>query len=98
MQIKFEWDKGNINKNYEKHKVTDNECEEIFFDAQLEVFHDKKHSTLEDRFYAIGQTVRSRTLFVVFTIRKNKTRIISARDINKKERLLYEKIKKNTQV
>lgn len=88
--VKFEWDKGNSAKNLEKHHVTDRECEEIFFDSQLKVLHDKGHSAMEDRYYAMGKTMRRRVLFVVFTIRRDKIRVISARDINRKERGYYE--------
>ena len=87
----FDWDKGNINKNLEKHNVTDRECEEIFFDSQLIVHYDRGHSIEEERYYALGKTMRGRKFFVVFTIRKDKIRVISARDMTKEERGMYEK-------
>ncbi len=87
--VEFEWDKGNIGKNI-KHKVEDKESEEIFFDKKRFIFRDKIHSRNEERFRIIGKTKRKRLLFVVFTIRRRKVRIISARDINKKEVKLYE--------
>lgn len=89
--IKFIWDKGNIDKNWKKHKVTDQECEEVFFDKNKKTFKDKLHSGGEERFRIVGKTKKGRLLFVVFTIRRAKVRIISARDINKKEVYLYEK-------
>lgn len=89
--LKFDWDKGNKNKNFRKHRVTDEECEEIFFDLGKKVAKDILHSKKENRHILIGQTKKQRTLFVVCTIRKNLIRIISARDLNKKERKLYEK-------
>lgn len=89
--VDFDWDKGNINKNWRKHKVKDSEAEEIFFDDKKKVFKNKLHSKEEERFILLGKTKRERLLFVVFTMRNNKVRIISARDINKKERKLYEK-------
>ena len=88
---KFDWDKGNINKNWEKHKVKDQECEEVFFDIKKKLFKDTVHSVKEKRYILLGQTKLKRLLFIVFAIRKNKIRIISARDINKKEKYLYEK-------
>jgi len=89
----FEWDRGNINKNLDKHGVTDQECEEVFFDTELLAYYDRGHSVKEDRYYALGKTLAGRGLFVVFTIRENKIRVISARDMSKKERKVYEKEK-----
>lgn len=88
--IGFEWDKGNQNKNFFKHHVTDEECEEIFFDDKKRILKDIIHSSREDRYVLIGKTKKNRILFIVFTIRKDKIRVISARDLNKKERKLYE--------
>jgi hypothetical protein len=87
--IKFEWDKGNRGKNLVQHKVTDEECEETFFDFRKKILKDVLHSQKEDRYILLGQTKKQRLLFVVFTIRNEKIRVISARDINKKERNLY---------
>ena len=88
---KFEWDKGNIDKSYQKHGLTPNEAEEIFLDEDLGVVKDIKHSEVEERYIAIGKTSGNKILFVIFTIRKSKIRIISARKANKKERSHYEK-------
>ncbi len=85
----FDWDKGNKNKNWEGHKVTDNECEEIFFNLPLIKGTDIKHSIIEERFYVLGKTDRGRLLFIIFTVRNNKIRIISARDMTRKEREVY---------
>ena len=91
----FQWDKGNSEKNWERHKVTRNECEQVFFNIPLIIADDKRHSDDEKRWYLLGQTDTSRFLFVVFTIRKNLIRVISARDMNKKEKdIYYEQIKK----
>ena len=87
----FHWDKGNIEKNWIKHKVGAGECEEVFFNIPFIVEHDIKHSTDEERYFALGRTDPGRYLFIVFTIRKKLIRIISARDMNKKERKIYEK-------
>ncbi|MBU4369783.1 BrnT family toxin [Patescibacteria group bacterium] len=88
--VKFEWDKANRNKNFVKHGVTDGECEEVFFDSNKKTLKDIYHSNKESRYILIGQTKLHRLLFIVFTIRKNKIRVISARDLNKKEKQLHE--------
>lgn len=89
--FEFEWDRGNTDKNLKRHKVDNREAEEIFFDKKRFVFKDKLHSLGEERIRIIGKTKKKRLLFVVFTKRGKKIRIISARDINKKEVHLYEK-------
>jgi len=81
----FEWDHGNITKNWDTHDVSTGECEQIFFNKPLIVKRDKGHSELEDRYYALGQTNMNRFLFVVFTVRNEKIRIISARDLTDSE-------------
>ena len=86
----FEWDKNNIDKSYQKHGITLNEAEEIFLDEDILLLEDIKHSQQEERFKAIGKIAKGRILFLVFTIRGNKIRIISARVANKKERRMYE--------
>lgn len=87
--IEFEWDEGNRDKNLKKHRVTNQECEEVFFDPQKKTLSDPLHSGKEERFILIGQTKKQRLLFIVFTIRKQRVRIISARDLNKKEKGIY---------
>lgn len=83
--IEFEWDKGNLDKNFKKHQVTNQECEEVFFDKDKKILKDILHSDQEERYLLIGQTAAGRLLFTVFALRNKKIRIISARDINKKE-------------
>lgn len=85
----FDWDVSNINKNWYKHHVNFTECEEIFFNKPFWVYFDKKHSEKEERYYSLGRTNNERMLFVVFTVREKKIRIISARDMNKNERKIY---------
>lgn len=95
----FQWDKGNIEKNWLKHHILHIECEQIFFNELLIVADDSKHSQKEKRWFALGRTESERRLFVVFTIRKNLIRIISARDMNKKEKRKYnEEVKKHTKL
>jgi uncharacterized protein len=85
----FEWDEGNAEKNWLKHGVSRTECEQVFFNRPLIVADDQKHSRDEQRYYSLGQTDRGRKLFVVFTIRDSLIRVISARDINRIERRIY---------
>lgn len=83
--IKFEWDEGNQEKNNKKHNVSAREAEEVFSDINKRIAKDFLHSKEEDRFLIIGRTTVGRKLFIVFTIRQQRVRIISARDLNKKE-------------
>lgn len=92
----FEWDKGNLDKSYEKHGISLKETEEIFISEELFVLPDIKHSQKEERFIALGRTQDGKNLFVIFTLRDKKIRIISARRMHKKEVERYEKVKKNT--
>jgi len=85
----FNWDEGNIDKNWLKHKVSSAECEQVFFNRPLVIQDDIIHSRTEKRFYALGQTDSKRTLFIVFTARNNLIRVISARDMSRKERKIY---------
>jgi len=87
----FEWDEGNATKNWERHKVTQAECEEVFFLEPLLVSEDAAHSRKEARYYALGQTTAARKLFVVFTIRDDRIRVISARSMSRRERRIYER-------
>lgn len=88
----FDWDQGNTRKN-EKHGVTMAEAEQVFFNAPLLLLADTKHSDDEPRFHALGKTDEERLLHITFTLRnKNeKIRVISARNMHRKERDIYEK-------
>ena len=94
--IGFQWDKGNLEKNWLKHGVNPSECEQLFFNLPLVANSDIKHSEKENRYYSLGRTDSNRFLFVVFTIRKNQIRIISARDMNRKERKVYKNYEEDT--
>ena len=94
----FEWDKANILKNWEKHRVSHIECEEIFFNQPLVTGTDQTHSARETRYYAFGETDAGRRLFIVFTMRTGRIRVISARDMSRKERQAYEKAKETTAI
>jgi uncharacterized protein len=86
----FQWDAGNSVKIWERHGVAPGECEELFFNRPIFVGEDEGHSGREERFYALGQTDGGRRLFVVFTLRGRMIRVISARDMSRRERKLYE--------
>ncbi len=87
--VAFDWDDGNREKNA-KHDVNNGECEQVFFNEPLIILDDPKHSVAENRFAAFGQTDAGRTLVVIYTMRQNRLRVISARDMNRKERAFYE--------
>ena len=92
----FQWDKGNSLKSWLKHHVSQGEAEQIFFNEPLLLIEDEKHSQDENRFRALGYTQNNRHLYIVFMVRDQLIRVISARDMNKKERIIYEEYKTNT--
>lgn len=87
----FDWDEGNLLKNWEKHAVSGAECEQIFFNRPLVAEPDATHSGGEIRYYVLGQTDSGRQLFLVFTVRGQLIRVISAREMSRKERREFEK-------
>jgi uncharacterized DUF497 family protein len=88
----FDWDDGNSRKSADKHDVSQAEAESVFFNDPLIVIEDAKHSEREQRFHALGKTGQNRPLHITFTLRQNGTmvRVISARDMHRKERKAYE--------
>ena len=93
----FQWDDGNSDKNWIRHRVSRFECEELFFNQPLIVRQDLKHSQSEVRFYSLGRTDSNRFLLIAFTLRGKLVRVISAGDMTTKERKKYEeKIKRYT--
>ncbi|MDP3037598.1 MAG: BrnT family toxin [Rhodocyclaceae bacterium] len=87
----FDWDEGNARKN-EKHGVSTAEAEQVFFNAPLLLLADDKHSQQEARHHALGKTDDGRLVHVSFTLRESGRliRVISARDMHRKERTIYE--------
>jgi uncharacterized DUF497 family protein len=85
----FDWDEANAQKNWERHQVTPEEAEDVFFNDPLVVRGDIRHSRREKRYYALGQTSRGRRLFVAFTIWRKLIRVISVRDMNGRELEFY---------
>ena len=90
--VGFEWDAGNARKNVDKHSVSQTEAEQVFFNEPLLLVADDKHSVTEARHHALGKTDAGRLLHITFTLRRSETliRIISARDMHRKERIYYE--------
>lgn len=90
--IGFNWDEGNSKKSRLKHSVSQSESEELFFNQPLLVLEDTKHSAKEARYHALGVTNTGRRLHITFTLRNAGTliRVISARDMHRKEREVYE--------
>ena len=84
----FEWDDGNARKSHDKHGVSRAEAEQVFFNEPLVIVRNPRHSVQESRFHALGQTDLGRLLHVTFTVRGAATliRVISARDMSRKER------------
>jgi uncharacterized DUF497 family protein len=89
----FDWDDGNLEKNWERHRVPFWEAEEVFFNEPLVVSPDREHSTSESRYFALGQADSGRRLFISFTVRKSLIRVISARDMTRRELQTYEQSK-----
>ena len=81
----FDWDDGNSEKNWILHQVSRNESEQVFFNAPIVVVDDISHSQSEKRWFLLGKTDTNRLLFVVFTVREELIRVISSRDMSKKE-------------
>src|ERR1700730_3211513 len=88
----FDWDDGNSRKSADKHDVSQAEAERIFFNDPLIVIEDAKHSEREQSLHALGKTGQNRLLHITFTLRQSGTmvRVISARDMHRKERKAYE--------
>jgi uncharacterized protein len=90
--VGFDWNSGNARKN-EKHGVSQSEAEQVFFDPRLLMVPDSGHSDSELRLHALGQTIDGRHLHIAFTLRVSETliRVISARDMHRKERTFYDR-------
>ena len=86
----FDWSGGNAEKNWDRHKVSPLEAEQVFFNSPLLAGEDAAHSQHERRLFALGQTDEGRELFIAFTVRGRKLRIVSARDMSRKERKVYQ--------
>ncbi|NIM92215.1 MAG: BrnT family toxin [Anaerolineales bacterium] len=90
----FDWDEWNAKKIWEKHQVSRAECEQVFFNQPFVVGEDFAHSQEESRFYVLGKTDTGRALFLIFTIRDELIRVITARDMSRKERRVFRDVEK----
>jgi len=90
----FDWDAGNAEKSWERHRVRGHECEEIFGQQPLLVSGDLAHSAGESRYLALGTTRMGRGLSVVFRIRAGRVRVISAREMSRRERRIYDQARR----
>jgi uncharacterized DUF497 family protein len=88
----FDWDDGNSRKSTDKHGISQAEAEQVFFNEPLLLMEDVKHSKYEARFHALGRTDEDRLLHISFTLRGESrlVRVISARDMHRKEKNRYE--------
>ena len=88
----FQWDEGNARKSADKHGVSQAEAEQVFLNEPLLVIGDVRHSRSEPRFHALGVTKAGRRVHMTFTLRDGNTliRVISARDMHRKEREVYD--------
>lgn len=94
--VGFEWDETNTHKNWEQHQVTPEEAEDIFFHQPFVVRSDVRHSKAEKRYFALGNTAVGRKLFVAFTIRRKRIRVISVRDMNRNEKEVFNRYEENS--
>jgi uncharacterized DUF497 family protein len=94
----FDWDEGNSRKSEKKHDVSQSETEQVFFNQPLLVLEDSRHSQKDSRYHALGITDDERFLHITFTLRASGAliRVISARDMHRKERKIYEQSKTDT--
>ncbi len=90
----FDWDEGNIEKNWERHGVTPQEAEDVFFHDPFVLRSDTAHSKRERRYRALGRTAQDRRLFVAFTVRGTLIRVISVRDMSQREVEEYQRHEK----
>jgi uncharacterized DUF497 family protein len=93
----FDWDTGNSRKN-DRHGVSMAEAEQVFFNIPVLMLPDPAHSHSEARYHALGRTIDGRRLHVTFTLRGDGKliRVISARDMHRKERAHYEQATQDT--
>jgi len=90
----FNWDSSNINKNQLKRGVSWQEAEATFRNRPIIILEDSIHSNTKNRYTLYGKSDNNRKLTIIFTIRENNFRIISARDQSKSERRIYDQVKK----
>jgi uncharacterized DUF497 family protein len=93
MNFVFDWDKTKAKLNIQKHGISFEEAKEIWNDEFAAFLHDPDHSIIEERFLMIGYSQKNNLLFVSFTERNQKIRLVSARKATKSERIKHEENK-----
>jgi uncharacterized DUF497 family protein len=88
--VELEWDPWKAEQNLRKHGVSFAEAATVLADPLSETAHDPAHSDREDRFLTVGHSAQKRLLIVAHTERDNHIRIISARELTRSERRVYE--------
>jgi uncharacterized DUF497 family protein len=96
--FEFQWDRGNSTKSIAKHGVDSDEVESVFeLKLGIPIGRQVSPEVAEERLCIVGPSMKGRMLSVVFTIRHDKVRPISSRPANRKEKQLYETIRKGSQ-
>ncbi len=91
--MEFDWDDSKAETNFIKHAVSFLEAVSVFDDEFSITFRDPDHSAGEERFVIIGHSQRGRLLFVSHADRDDRSRIISAREVTRRERKVYENVR-----
>jgi uncharacterized DUF497 family protein len=88
--LAFAWEPAKAAINLEKHGVSFDEAATVFRNPLAKVLPDPTHSQGEERAIMIGHSEGGRLLLVVFMQREDRIRIISAREVSRRERREYE--------
>ena len=88
--MEFEADPVKATQNFKKHKVSFEEAASVFGDPMAYTFADHDHSVGEERWLMFGMSRMGRVLAIIYTERRGKVRLISARAATKHERRIYE--------
>jgi uncharacterized protein len=88
--MRFDWDENKAVSNLLKHGVSFEEAKTVFDDPLYVDFYDPAHSEEEDRYLIVGESSQRRLLIASYTERGNLIRLISAREVTRTERKVYE--------
>jgi uncharacterized protein len=88
--MKFDWDENKAASNLFKHGVSFDEAKTVFDDPLYVDFYDPAHSDDEERYLIVGESNQRRLLIVSYTERVRLIRLISAREVTRTEREVYE--------
>lgn len=94
IEFEFDWDQGNHEKSVSKHGVSIEQTESAFYDKRMIILGIQvEPAHFEKRFAILAKDKFQNVMFISFTVRNKKLRPISTRLANKKERLLYDKVR-----